>query len=72
MPKELVVQIECTSDKYKGKKCVLLGSLSYRILTCLIIVNLAKIFNIGEWNLLSYKNVNFEAQIFLAVVAFGQ
>lgn len=46
------------------------ASPSFKILTCLMIVNVGKIFNLGQWYLLSYKNVNFEAQIFIAEVTF--
>lgn len=33
----------------------MLACLSFKTLTCLMIVNLGKIFNIGEWNLLLQK-----------------
>lgn len=52
------------------KKIIYCASLSFNTLTCLMIVNVGKIFNIDQWNLLSYKNVNFEAQIFIARTEF--
>lgn len=52
------------------KKIIYCASLSFNILSCLMIVNVGEIFNIDQWNLLSYKNVNFEAQIFIAMTEF--